>query len=128
MALCPEHPKRDQNPKFTPLSETTSIPVCFIWESPPQGVYMLEIKKHVRWITTLSKRHRSLKCSIGISSIFKLVFRYLPLFRMVLRYWAPSNVPLNELPKVRFEFPLILIGKFTMALLTVQSWYTGDNP
>ena len=35
MALCPEHPKRDQNPKFTPLSETTSIPVCFIWESPP---------------------------------------------------------------------------------------------
>ena len=37
MALCPEHPKRDQNPKFTPLSETTSIPVCFIWESPPPG-------------------------------------------------------------------------------------------
>ena len=35
LALCPEHPKRDQNPKFTPLSETTSIPVCFIWESPP---------------------------------------------------------------------------------------------
>ena len=37
MALCPEHPKRDQNPKFTPLRETTSIPVCFIWESPPPG-------------------------------------------------------------------------------------------
>ena len=35
LALCPEHPKRDQNPKFTPLSETTSIPVSFIWESPP---------------------------------------------------------------------------------------------
>ena len=35
--FCPEHPKRDQNPKFTPLSETTSIPVCFIWESPPPG-------------------------------------------------------------------------------------------
>ena len=35
MALCPEHPKRDQNPNFTPLSETTSIPVGFIWESPP---------------------------------------------------------------------------------------------
>ena len=35
LALCPEHPKRDQHPKFTPLSETTSIPVCFIWESPP---------------------------------------------------------------------------------------------
>ena len=35
MALCPEHPERDQNPRFTPLSETTSIPVCLIWESPP---------------------------------------------------------------------------------------------
>ena len=35
LALCPEHPKRDQNPKFTPPSETTSV--CFIWESPPPG-------------------------------------------------------------------------------------------
>ena len=35
MTFCPEHPKRDQNPKFTSLSETTSIPVHFIWESPP---------------------------------------------------------------------------------------------
>ena len=35
LALCPEHPKQDQNPKFTPLSEMTSIPVCFIYESPP---------------------------------------------------------------------------------------------
>ena len=43
MALCPEHPKRDQNPKFTPLSETTSIPVCFIYESPPGD------DKHKRW-------------------------------------------------------------------------------
>ena len=23
--------------KFTPLNETTSIPFCFIWESPPPG-------------------------------------------------------------------------------------------
>ena len=40
LALCPEHPKRDQNPKFTTLSETTSIPVCFIWvfPLPPPGV------------------------------------------------------------------------------------------
>ena len=35
LTLCPEHPKRDQNLKFTPLSETTSFPVCFIWESAP---------------------------------------------------------------------------------------------
>ena len=34
MAFCPEHPKSDQNRKFTPLSETTSTPAPFIWESP----------------------------------------------------------------------------------------------
>ena len=33
--FCPEHRKWDQNPKLTPLSETTSIPVPFKWESPP---------------------------------------------------------------------------------------------
>ena len=43
MALCPEHPKRDQNPKFTPLSETTSIPVGFIWKSPPRGILAAEV-------------------------------------------------------------------------------------
>ena len=31
MAFCPEHPEWDQNPKFIPLSETTSIPTPFIW-------------------------------------------------------------------------------------------------
>ena len=35
MAFCPEHPKWDQNPKFTPLSETTSIPTHFIGGVPP---------------------------------------------------------------------------------------------
>ena len=44
MALFPEHPKRDQNPKLTPLSETTSIPVCFIWESPPPGGLLARVK------------------------------------------------------------------------------------
>ena len=34
MAFCPEHPMWDQNPKFTPLSETTSTPTPFIWEFP----------------------------------------------------------------------------------------------
>ena len=36
MAFCPEHPKWDQNPKFIPLSETTSIPATpFICGVPP---------------------------------------------------------------------------------------------
>ena len=42
MAFCPEHPKWDQNPKFTPLSETTSIPTRFISVHPPGF--------NVRWI------------------------------------------------------------------------------
>ena len=32
MAFSPEHPKWDQNLKFTPLSETTSIPTPFIYK------------------------------------------------------------------------------------------------
>ena len=36
MAFSPEHPKWDQNPKFTPLGETTSIPTPFC-ESKPRG-------------------------------------------------------------------------------------------
>ena len=35
MVFYPEHPKRDQNLKFTPLSEMTTIPAPFIWESQP---------------------------------------------------------------------------------------------
>ena len=44
-------------------------------------------------------------------------------------FCAPNG--LNEVPEVRFEFPFILIGKWTMAFLTGQSWrilksqYTG---
>ena len=35
MAFSPDHPKKDQNPKCIPLSETTSIPAPSIWEDPP---------------------------------------------------------------------------------------------
>ena len=38
MAFCPEHPNSDQNPKFTPLSETKSIPTPLICGVPPPGV------------------------------------------------------------------------------------------
>ena len=34
MAFYPEHRKWDQNPKFTPLSEATSIPTPFICVAP----------------------------------------------------------------------------------------------
>ena len=35
MAFCPEHTKWDQNLKFTPLSETTSIPTPFVCRVSP---------------------------------------------------------------------------------------------
>ena len=44
MAFCQEHPKWDQNPKFTPLNETTSIPtpfICGVPPSPPPGTRKL---------------------------------------------------------------------------------------
>ena len=34
MAFCAERTKWDEKPKFTPLSDTTSIPAPFTWESP----------------------------------------------------------------------------------------------
>ena len=34
MVFCPEHPKGDQNLKFTPLSEMMGIPAPFMWENP----------------------------------------------------------------------------------------------
>ena len=47
-------------------------------------------------------------------------------------FWIYNG--LDELPKVLFEFPFILIGKSTMAFLTGQSWcvlkswYAGGGP
>ena len=66
LALCPEHPNRDQNPKFTPLSETTSIPVCFIWESPPpppRGI-MPQRSKPTRFFVHRGKRWNARQSNI----------------------------------------------------------------
>ena len=41
IAFCPEHPKWDQNPKLTPLSETTSIPTPFTQCGVPSSGSML---------------------------------------------------------------------------------------
>ena len=56
------------------------------------GAYMLEVNKHARWIQ-LKLNVTDHKCSIGISSIFDTVFRYLPIFLTVLRYWVPPMPP-----------------------------------
>ena len=70
MALCSEHPKRDQNPKFTPLSETTSIPVCFIWESlpPARNVYLSGGKA----TTSPEKKRTRTKNMISVTRIYLL--------------------------------------------------------
>ena len=39
---------------------------------------------------------------------------------LISLFWAPNR--LNELPEMCFKFPSNLIGKSTMAFLTVQSW------
>ena len=54
MAFCPEHPKWDQNPKFIPLSETTSIPTPFIWGVPPPPGFIIG---HYRVPPSLCKRN-----------------------------------------------------------------------
>ena len=52
MAFCSEHPTRNQNPEFTPVSETTSIPTPFICEVPPPGLVVNEEDyfKYCVWI------------------------------------------------------------------------------
>ena len=35
-------------------------------------------------------------------------------------FWAPNG--LHEIPEKRFEFPIIWIGKSTVAFLTGRSW------
>ena len=60
MAFWTEHPKWDQNPKFTPLNETTSIPAPFIWEFPRWAFHLQSARPaHVfhRWVQTVPIRY-----------------------------------------------------------------------
>lgn len=59
-SFCPEHPNRDQNPK-TPLSESMSIPVSFIWDHPPlPGIvsFVLVIQNYIIGIGGIMDRQR----------------------------------------------------------------------
>ena len=47
------------------------------------------------------------KCGVGISSIFDTVFRDLPIFRTVLRYWVPPNVPLHPFKSIALPFKVL---------------------
>ena len=69
MVFCPEHPKRDQNLKFTPLSETTSIPAPFIWEFPPPPGITVSVC-YVSW-SKVNRRERS-RPSLFVCFVFHL--------------------------------------------------------
>ena len=89
MALCPEHPKRDQNPKFTPLSETTSIPVCFIWESPPprDGFHEQIIWEHLQY----------LKCRLLLHCFFRYQFAHCICYHYVATFSPWFDISTVEL-------------------------------
>ena len=57
MVFCPEHPKRDQNLQFTPLSETTSIPVLLYRSSPPP--LRLAVLDYVQYILGFHSREKA---------------------------------------------------------------------
>ena len=87
MVFFTEHPKWDHKLKFTPLSETRSIPAPFIWESPPpppgplpsvwsvfdmiiEGVNIFEEFRMLQrslWIVT-EQKHGKLKLNLIVNS------------------------------------------------------------
>ena len=68
MAFCPEHPKWDQNPKFTTLSETTSIPTPFMWESPREFSTLRTMSCNWRLVYTGDFCHH-LNCATKIACV-----------------------------------------------------------
>ena len=65
--------------EFTPLSETTSIPVCFIYESPPPRESSTSVddvwKKITDWLQSLEKE-KSLWWLDSLSNFFVKILRW----------------------------------------------------
>ena len=80
--LCTEHPKRDQNPKFTPLSERTSIPVC-----PYGSPFPRELKTNNLIFSVQI---------IGLNPVFKFEEKHIVLLSDK-RHSEKLNQPSNEL-------------------------------
>ena len=78
--------------------------------------------ERVKYYSMFSLRRR--RNQTPVSNVFKVA--------PISLFWAANG--LNNLPEMRFRFPFNLIGKWTMAFLTVQSWrvlkswYTGGGP
>ena len=99
MVFCPEHPKWDQNPKFTPLSEMTSIPTIFIC-----GVSSREKK---------SPKNRSIFQCLGWTS--KKVL-------LISNFWPDLQRDLNSSHRLFSREPLIKIKEANSFLVfSIQS-------
>ena len=106
MAFCTEHPKWDQNPKFSALSETTSIPALFIWESfcndawhstPQTGTVLRQISGG-ETLTALNRRS-------GTSTVLKLRWKALILVFKPQRLWHLTDQPgLRKIQEGTFLF------------------------
>ena len=127
MAFCPEHLKWDQNPKFSPLIETASIPApftCFIWEFRPGR--LLSSVSHDRKIFV--QNEVNLK-SVGAFNCFFSYTHPRPLLRFAFQPCLFSTSFPGSLPWLG-ENPGNVVGLFCVLLFTVISGYfvTVDNP
>ena len=112
------------------------MPTCFLclqiknpkWKPTDQGAQFISTIKEngecetFKYCSMFSLRRR--RNQTPVSNVCKVA--------PISLFWAANG--LNNLPEMRFRFPFNLIGKSTMAFLTVQlwrvlkSWYTGGGP
>ena len=76
MAFCLEHPKWHQRPKFTPLSETTSIPLLSYGSAPPPPKPV--IRTWVNWLLSRgvnnnNRKQEPIKWSLHLHSFDELL-------------------------------------------------------
>ena len=85
MAFCSEHPKWDQNPKFTPLSEMTSIPPFHVRIPPaPPGLDVWSQEGFQKGVQIL---HVTVICASGlVTSTFSVSVCIVPLFSAIIGF------------------------------------------
>ena len=90
VAFPPGHPKWDQNPWFTPLNETTSIPDHFAWEAP----------RALNTTSTLSPNRHEKNCSMVIRFITNLFHEVY----LIVNSSQWEDVKLSAIMKIRTWF------------------------
>ena len=80
---------------FTALSKTTSIPICFIWESPPWGVFITScIKKDFNQAS--DHEHFNLLCKL-FSTQFGEVIKNIRLGKKIWKLFVINLDPYLKL-------------------------------